>query len=93
MEDYDLSATLTQRGQGYFQPGHSLSLWVSTLRILKPALSKSPQDVECLLKEREYSVSGAETAASHAKESQVLSELAKLPVDCLKVSNAENVRI
>jgi hypothetical protein len=33
------------------------------------------------------------TAASHAKESQVLPELAKLPVDFLKVSNEENVRI
>jgi hypothetical protein len=44
-------------------------------------------------KEREYPVSGAETAASHAKESQVLPKLAKLPVDCLKVSNEENVRI
>ncbi len=46
-----------------------------------------------MLKEREYPVSGAETAASHAKESQVLLELAKLAVGFLKVSNEENVRI
>jgi hypothetical protein len=39
------------------------------------------RDLERLLKEQEAIISGAKAAASHAKESQVLLELAKPPVD------------
>jgi len=63
------------------------------LKNTRASLEQVPQDLECLLTEGDFPVSGAGTAASHAKESQVLPELANLPVDCLKVSNEENVRI
>lgn len=51
------------------------------------------QDLERLLKEQEALISGVKAAASHAKESQVLLELAKLPVDRLKDATEETVRI
>ena len=55
--------------------------------------SKIAQDLERLLKEQEALISGTKAAASHAKESQVLLELAKLPVDRLKDATEETVRI
>jgi SNF2 family DNA or RNA helicase len=51
------------------------------------------RDLERLLKEQEALISGVKAAASHAKESQVLLELAKLPVDRLKDATEETVRI
>lgn len=51
------------------------------------------RDLEKLLKQQEDLISGTKAAASHAKESQVLLELAKLPVDRLKDANEETVRI
>ena len=51
------------------------------------------QDLERLLKEQESLISGTKAAASHAKESQVLLELAKLPIDRLKDATEETVRI
>ena len=54
---------------------------------------KIAQDLERLLKEQEALISGTKAAASHAKESQVLLELAKLPVDRLKDATEETVRI
>jgi SNF2 family DNA or RNA helicase len=50
-------------------------------------------DFEVLLKQQEALVAGAKAAASHAKESQVLLELAKLPIDRLKDATEESVRI
>ena len=50
-------------------------------------------DLERLLKEQESLISNTKVAASHAKESQVLLELAKLPVDRLKDATEETVRI
>lgn len=55
--------------------------------------NKIAQDLERLLKEQEGLISGTKAAASHAKESQVLLELAKLPVDRLKDATEETVRI
>jgi SNF2 family DNA or RNA helicase len=55
--------------------------------------SKIAQDLERLLKQQEALISGTKAAASHAKESQVLLELAKLPVDRLKDATEETVRI
>ena len=55
--------------------------------------NKIAQDLERLLKQQEGLISGAKAAASHAKESQVLLELAKLPVDRLKDATEETVRI
>ena len=55
--------------------------------------SKIAQDLERLLKQQEGLISGTKAAASHAKESQVLLELAKLPVDRLKDATEETVRI
>ncbi len=55
--------------------------------------SKIAQDLERLLKQQETLISGTKAAASHAKESQVLLELAKLPVDRLKDATEETVRI
>ena len=54
---------------------------------------KIAQDLERLLKQQEALISGTKAAASHAKESQVLLELAKLPVDRLKDATEETVRI
>jgi SNF2 family DNA or RNA helicase len=54
---------------------------------------KIAQDLERLLKEQDALISGTKAAASHAKESQVLLELAKLPVDRLKDATEETVRI
>lgn len=54
---------------------------------------KVAQDLERLLKQQEDLISGTKVAASHAKESQVLLELAKLPVDRLKDATEETVRI
>jgi flagellar biosynthesis/type III secretory pathway chaperone len=54
---------------------------------------KIAQDLERLLKQQEDLISGTKAAASHAKESQVLLELAKLPVDRLKDATEETVRI
>ena len=54
---------------------------------------KIAQDLERLLKQQEGLISGTKAAASHAKESQVLLELAKLPVDRLKDATEETVRI
>jgi SNF2 family DNA or RNA helicase len=51
------------------------------------------QDLERLLKQQDALISGTKAAASHAKESQVLLELAKLPVDRLKDATEETVRI
>jgi len=51
------------------------------------------RDLERLLKVQEALISGTKAAASHAKESQVLLELAKLPVDRLKDATEETVRI
>jgi SNF2 family DNA or RNA helicase len=55
--------------------------------------TKIAQDLERLLKQQEALISGTKAAASHAKESQVLLELAKLPVDRLKDATEETVRI
>jgi SNF2 family DNA or RNA helicase len=55
--------------------------------------SKFAQDLERLLKQQDALISGTKAAASHAKESQVLLELAKLPVDRLKDATEETVRI
>jgi SNF2 family DNA or RNA helicase len=54
--------------------------------------SKIAQDLERLLKEQDALIGGTKAAASHAKESQVLLELAKLPVDRLKDATEETVR-
>jgi len=50
-------------------------------------------DLERLLQQQDALMSGTKAAASHAKESQVLLELAKLPVDRLKDATEETVRI
>lgn len=50
-------------------------------------------DLERLLKQQDSLISGTKAAASQAKESQVLLELAKLPVDRLKDATEETVRI
>jgi SNF2 family DNA or RNA helicase len=50
-------------------------------------------DLERVIKEHETLITGAKAAASHAKESQVLLELAKLPVDRMKDATEETVRI
>ena len=55
--------------------------------------NKVAQDLEVLLKQQEALISGTKAAASHAKESQVLLELAKLPIDRLKDATEETVRI
>jgi SNF2 family DNA or RNA helicase len=55
--------------------------------------AKIAQDLERVLKEQEHLVSGTKAAASHAKESQVLLELAKLPIDRLKDATEETVRV
>jgi SNF2 family DNA or RNA helicase len=54
---------------------------------------KIAHDLERLLKQQETLISGAKAAASQAKESQVLLELAKLPIDRLKDASEETVRI
>ena len=51
------------------------------------------QDIERLLKQQEQLISSTKTAASHAKESQVLLELAKLPIDKLKDATEDTVRV
>ena len=55
--------------------------------------NKIAHDLELLLKQQDALISGTKAAASHAKESQVLLELAKLPVDRLKDATEETVRI
>jgi hypothetical protein len=55
--------------------------------------AKIAQDLERVLTEPEHLISGTKAAASHAKESQVLLELAKLPIDRLKDATEETVRI
>ena len=55
--------------------------------------NKIAQDLERLLKQQEALIDRTKVAASHAKESQVLLELAKLPVDRLKDATEETVRI
>jgi SNF2 family DNA or RNA helicase len=55
--------------------------------------NKIAQDLERLLKQQDALISGTKAAASHAKESQVLLELAKLPVDRLKDATEETVRV
>ena len=55
--------------------------------------NKIAQDLERLLKQQEDLISGTKAAASEAKESQVLLELAKLPIDRLKDATEETVRI
>ena len=50
-------------------------------------------DLERLLQQQDALTSGTKAAASHAKESQVLLELAKLPIDRLKDASEETVRI
>ncbi|MEI7561975.1 MAG: DEAD/DEAH box helicase [Actinomycetes bacterium] len=57
------------------------------------AANKIALDLERILKEQDELISGTKVAASHAKESQVLLELAKLPVDRLKDATEETVRI
>ena len=54
---------------------------------------KIAYDLERLLKEHEALIGGTKAAASQAKESQVLLELAKLPIDRLKEATEETVRI
>lgn len=54
---------------------------------------KIAQDLELLLIQQEKLVTATQAAASQAKESQVLLELAKLPVDRLKDATEETVRI
>ena len=54
---------------------------------------KIAQDLERVLKEQDHLISRTKAAASHAKESQVLLELAKLPVDRLKDATEETVRV
>jgi SNF2 family DNA or RNA helicase len=51
------------------------------------------QDLERLLNQQEVLIRGTKSAATQAKESQVLLELAKLPVDRLKDATEETVRI
>ena len=55
--------------------------------------AKVAQDLERVLEEQEQLISGTKAAATHAKESQVLLELAKLPIDRLKDATEETVRI
>ena len=55
--------------------------------------NKIATDLERLLKQQESLISGTKTAASHAKESQVLLEMVKLPIDRLKDATEETVRI
>lgn len=55
--------------------------------------NKIARDLELLLKQQEALIDGTKAAASHAKESQVLLELAKLPVERLKDATEETVRI
>jgi ERCC4-related helicase/flagellar biosynthesis/type III secretory pathway chaperone len=55
--------------------------------------NKIASDLERLLKQQDALITGTKAAASHAKESQVLLELAKLPVDRLKDATEETVRI
>ena len=55
--------------------------------------AKIAQDLERVLKEQDHLISGTKAAASHAKESQVLLELAKLPIDRLKDATEETVRV
>jgi SNF2 family DNA or RNA helicase len=55
--------------------------------------NKVAQDFEVLLKQQEELISGTKAAASHAKESQVLLELAKLPIDRFKDATEETVRV
>jgi SNF2 family DNA or RNA helicase len=55
--------------------------------------SRIAQDFERLLKQQEALIVGTKTAASKAKESRVLLELATLPVDRLKDATEETVRI
>lgn len=50
-------------------------------------------DLERVIKEHETLITGTKAAAFHAKESQVLLELAKLPVDRMKDATEETVRI
>jgi SNF2 family DNA or RNA helicase len=57
------------------------------------AANRIALDLERILKEQDALISGTKVAASHAKESQVLLELAKLPVDRLKDATEETVRI
>lgn len=54
--------------------------------------SRIAQDLERLLKQQEALIRGTKTAATQAKESQVLLELAKLSVDRLKDATEETVR-
>jgi len=51
------------------------------------------QDLERLLKQQEVLIRGTKNAATQAKESQVLLELAKLSIDRLKDASEETVRI
>jgi flagellar biosynthesis/type III secretory pathway chaperone len=55
--------------------------------------NKIATDLERLLKEQEKLISGTKAAASHAKESQVLLELAKLSIDRLKDATEDTVRV
>jgi superfamily II DNA or RNA helicase/flagellar biosynthesis/type III secretory pathway chaperone len=57
------------------------------------AAGKIVHDLELLLKRQEVLISSTKAAASTAKESQVLLELAKLPIDRLKDATDETVRI
>jgi SNF2 family DNA or RNA helicase len=51
------------------------------------------QDLERLLKQQEVLICGTKNAATQAKESQILLELAKLSIDRLKDASEETVRI
>ena len=55
--------------------------------------NKIARDLEQLLKQQEVLITDTKAAASHAKESQVLQELAQLPIDRLKDATDETVRI
>lgn len=57
------------------------------------AAKKIAQDLERILKQQDQLITGVKTAASVAKESQVLLKLAELPVDRLKDASDETVRV
>lgn len=51
------------------------------------------RDLEAVLKQQERLISQTKAAATHVKESQVLLELAKLPIDNLNDATEETVRV
>ena len=51
------------------------------------------RDLDAILKQQERLIAETKAAASHVKESQVLLELAKLPIDNLNDATEETVRV